>query len=403
MKLRTKILIGILCALFISQIPFAVTRWKTGKLASKVAGLAPPTQQKPAEIDGFIDYQGIIHVHSFLGGHSTGTFDELITAADKNALDFVVMTEHPSDLFDTSDITLRELKNNVLFISGSEVSARDGNRFLVVDGFANIGSLGRSETGEFLNKVRDRGSLALVTYPEKFNAWSADFDGIEVFSLHTNAKKMNPFMFLPDLAWSYRDYPELTLARYFTRPDENLAKFDEIAKRRKLTLFAGTDAHSNLGIHIGDDANNKYFDLKFDRYETIFRLVRTHVLIPKETPLNRESLLKSLKDGNSYIGLDILCNTRGFMFSASNDSESKILGEEIATGGGSVILRASAPQISRFKILRNGETVFESGQTKRVEYETKDTGAFRVEVYLDILGEPFDSMPWIISNPIYIK
>ena len=37
----------------------------------------------------------MIHVHSFLGGHSAGTFTEVITGAKANQLDFVIMTEHP--------------------------------------------------------------------------------------------------------------------------------------------------------------------------------------------------------------------------------------------------------------------------------------------------------------------
>jgi hypothetical protein len=30
-------------------------------------------------------------------------------------------------------------------------------------------------------------------------------------------------------------------------------------------------------------------------------------------------------------------------------------------------------------------------------------GTYRVEVYRDDLGSPFDKMPWIISNPIYVR
>ncbi len=403
MKLRTKILLGIICAFIFSQIPFFISRWKTGNLASQIAGLSTNQKQNNSLNSGYSNYQGIIHAHSFLGGHSTGTFNELINGAKKNDLDFVIMTEHPSELFETSESTLRGIKEDILFVSGNEVSSNDGNRFLVFEGFPKIASLGKIDSVKLLEEVHARGSLAVATYPEKFKAWNSDFDGIEVFSLHTNAKKMNPVIFLLDLVWSYRKYPELTLAQHFVYPDSNLAKFDELAKTRKLILFAGTDAHSNLGIHVGDDANNKYFDLKFDRYETIFRLVRTHVLIPRENAFDKESLLKALKAGNCYIGLDVLSDTRGFLFSASNGAETKILGDEISLAGGAVTLTVSAPQISRFKIFMDGEMVYESGQTNRVDFEVKKAGSYRAELYLDVLGKPFDSMPWIISNPIFIK
>ena len=59
--------------------------------------------------------------------------------------------------------------------------------------------------------------------------------------------------------------------RYFQRPAENLAKFDEAAAKRPISLFAGTDAHSNIGFHIfGDDAGNKLINIKIDPYEKIF-------------------------------------------------------------------------------------------------------------------------------------
>lgn len=403
MKLRTKILLGIVCVFIFSQIPFFISRWETGNLASQIADLSANQKQDHLSDSGYTNYQGIIHAHSFIGGHSTGTFDELIKAAKKNDLDFVVMTEHPSDLFETSESTLRGFKSNILFVSGNEISAKDGNRFLVFEGFPGIVSLGKLDSVELLNEVHEHGSLAIVTYPKKFKAWNSNFDGIEVFSLHTNAKEMNPVTFLFDMIWSYRKYPELTLAKYFVHPDANLAKFDELAKTRKLTLFAGADAHSNLGIHLGDDANNKYFNLKFDRYETIFKLIRTHVLMPGKTTLSKESLLKALKAGNCYIGLDILGDTRGFLFEASNGLEKKILGDEISLGDDPIKLTASAPQISRFKIFKDGEKVYESGQANRVQFEVKSAGNYRVEVYLDVLGAPFDVMPWIISNPIFIK
>ena len=54
----------------------------------------------------FAEYTGVMHVHTFLGGHSTGTFEELIAGANANDLDFVVMTEHYDSNYDTSALTL---------------------------------------------------------------------------------------------------------------------------------------------------------------------------------------------------------------------------------------------------------------------------------------------------------
>ena len=75
-------------------------------------------------------------MHSFLGGHSSGTFQEIISAAKANDLQFVVMTEHEEKDFDTLGMTLRGMHAGVLFVNGYEKSAENGDRSLVLPGYA---------------------------------------------------------------------------------------------------------------------------------------------------------------------------------------------------------------------------------------------------------------------------
>jgi hypothetical protein len=401
MKLWKKILLILLAILLLAQIPFIYRRYQVGQLAGKISNL--DAQKREIANPNFKEFKGVIHVHTSIGGHSTGGFEELIDGARKNNLDFVVMTEHTTELFDTSALTLNGLYENVLFVGGQEANTVTGDRFLLVPGSAEGHRDAILETPQFLEKYQAQNKLALVTYPEKFKSWGAAFDGVEVFSLHTNAKKANPLFAFFDLIWSFYSYPELTVARYFQRPNENLQKFDAYSSQKKSTLFAGSDAHSNIGFHIfGDDAGNKIINFKIDRYETIFRLVRQHVLLEKDKPLTRENLLDALKKGHTFVGFDSLSDTSGFSFAAENGSESKIQGDEIAPAQG-VKLKAIAPQSARFIFFKNGAKVFETSGNSEAEFQTNEAGAYRVEVYLDSLGSPFDHTPWIISNPIYVK
>jgi hypothetical protein len=263
--------------------------------------------------------------------------------------------------------------------------------------------MNRVATPDFLNTVHGQNKLAFITYPEKHKTWDANYDGIEVFSLHTNSKKMNPFFVLFDALWSYHAYPELVLAKYFQRPNENLQKYDEITAQRKSTLFAGTDAHSNIGFHLfGDDAGNKLINLKIDRYETIFRAMRNHVLLESDKTLTTETLLQALKNGHCFIGVDSLSDTSGFALTAETGSERKTMGDEIALAE-NLNLKASAPQAARFVVFKNGEKIYEESNAAQINLPIKEKGTYRAEVYLDSLGAPFDQMPWIISNPIYVK
>ncbi len=97
---------------------------------------------------GFTEYKGVVHVHSFLGGHSAGTFSEIISAAQANQLQFVIMTEHTEKDFDTAAMTLQGMHGGVLFINGNEVSAANGDRLLVLPG-----------------------EVSIVAYPEEFKNW----------------------------------------------------------------------------------------------------------------------------------------------------------------------------------------------------------------------------------------
>lgn len=400
MKLWKKIFLVLVAIFLLVQIPFIYNRYKFGQLYDKINQLQ--TQRIENSNPNFKDYKGIIHVHTSIGGHSTGGFDELIDGATKNNLDFVVMTEHTAPLYDTSALTLKGIIGNTLFINGQEVETAT-DRFLLLDGSADAGKMNRVAADDFLNTIHNQNKLAFITYPEKHQDWNSNFDGIEVFSLNTNAKKMNPFFVFFDALWSYYSYPELVLAKYFQRPDANLQKFDEVTQNKKSTLFAGTDAHSNIGFHLlGDDAGNKIINLKIDRYETIFRAMRNHVLIEKDKPLTQETLLQALKSGRSFVGLDILSDTNGFSLTAENSKESKTMGDEIALSE-NLSLKISAPQIARFVIFKNGVKVDEETNVAQINFPVKEKGTYRTEVYLDSLGTPFDKMPWIISNPIYIR
>ena len=410
-KLLKRSLLVLLVLLLLAQIPFIYRRYQTCKLADKVAQLE---SQRTTHTDpNFKEYKGIIHAHTSLGGHSTGSFDELIAAANKNDLDFVLMTEHVTEAYDSAALTLNGVYGKTLFVGGNELDTSDGDRFLLIPGGGEAAKARAQGTAAFLEAAIRENKLALVTYPERFKSWDSAFHGIEVFSLHTSAKQMNPLAALGDLIWTYPAYPELMLAKSWSRPDANLAQFDEIAAQRPVSLFAGTDAHSNIGVHLfGDDAGNKPLGIKLDPYETIFGLARVHVLLPAGVEFNRDAVIRAIKEGSYFTGFDVLGDTTGFGFrtsaayisgSVSAESGQPRSDAPAPVDGYGIRLIATAPVKARFVVFRNGEKFKEESDTAISEVRNAQPGVYRVEVYRDDLGPPFDKMPWIISNPIYLK
>ncbi len=401
MKILKRILLIFIAVVLAVQIPFIYRRYKIGQLAGQAARLQ--NERINQERAGFTEFKGVLHVHTSLGEHSTGTFTELIDAANANDLDFVLMTEHYSDKFDTSALTLNGRYGETLFVNGQEVDTNDGGRFLLLPGSPDALQFRAMDSGAFLERIHAEGKIAINNYPNRNRSANTDFDGMEVYSAHINAKQINPFTAAFDLLWSYPAYPELTFATYFRRNDDYLARYDAIASNKRLLLAGGPDGHSNKGYYLfADDEGNKFAGFKIDPYENILRLVRMHVLLESGTPLTRESIIDALKKGHAFVGFDVLGDTSGFSFSAASGTERRIMGDEIALADG-LKLEGSAPQRVRFAILRNGVKFQEIADALEFSINISEAGTYRVEVYLDALGEPFDRAPWIMSNPIYVR
>src|SRR5438874_9610175 len=398
--MKRKILLITLGLVVVSQLPFACRRYRLSRLHNSIEQLASQRTNQPIESE-YNDYQGVIHVHSSLGGHSTGNFAELIAAAKTNQLDFVIITEHPQADFDTSAMTLNGTHAGVLFINGNEVTSANGDRLLLIPGTSDAATMNIQSTQQIVEQQQLNGGLAIAAYPSESDTWkSSAVDGVEIYNLFTNARQINSAVMFFDGLWSYRSYADLMFANFFQRPDENLRRWDTamLNANRKLVAAADNDAHSNVGVSLNDDSGKQLIGVKLDPYERSFRTVRTHVLIKKGISLTRESLLEALSQGHCYISFDLFADGSGFNLSARNSDA--IMGDEIADTNSELIVRV--PLAARIVMIRNGSLV-EQRQGTTAEFSATDPGVYRVEVYLDNLPAPALGKPWIISNPIYLR
>jgi hypothetical protein len=353
--MKRKIFIAILGLIIVSQLPFAYRRYRLKRLRNAIQQLASQRVPPPGESE-FVDYQGVIHVHSSLGGHSTGNFAELIAAANANQLDFVIMTEHPQPNFDTAAMTLSGMHAGVLFMNGNEVATSNGDRLLLIPGPP---------------EQKAGGGLSLAAYPADSQNWqTSSVDGLEVYNLFTNTRESNRAVMFFDGLWSYGSYPELMFANFFVRPTESLRRWDEtiLKSNRKLVATAGNDAHSNVGLSV--------------------------------KALSRESLLEAIALGHCYLSFDIFGEAKGFSFTVTG-AEQKILGDEIEFANG-LGLKAGSPLNSRFMLIKDGSAIDQKSGTS-ADFPISAPGVYRVEAYLDSLPAPVKGQPWIISTPIYVR
>lgn len=394
----------ILGFVLISQIPFAYRRYRLGRLNAAIQSINSTRVSTENTNASFREYKGVIHVHSFLGGHSTGTFQEIIAGAKTNQLDFVIMTEHTESGFDTSALTLSGTHEGVLFVNGNEVETASGDRLLSIPGDAFLSGPTKHTTPEILSNIHSRSGLAIIAYPEQVGG-SAETaaDGIEVYNVFTNARKINRLVAFFDALWSHHSYPDLLFANYLERPDQSLSKWDEMLRQKKLVATAGNDSHSNVGFTLNDSSGNVRLGFRLDPYETSFHLVRVHVLVPGAgDSLDSNKLIAALKSGHCFIGFDLLGDTTGFRFEAVNASGTKLAGDDVAFES-DTRLKIVAPVVSRIRIMKDGRLISEENGVKSVDWKVTERGIYRVEVYLPQLGEPAGEEPWIISNPIYVR
>ena len=373
-----KFILVILLVLLLTQVPFACRRYKLRRLSSSIQQLN--SQRTTLARNGFVEYKGVAHVHSFLGGHSQGTFSEIVAAAQANQLQFVIMTEHTEKDFDTATMTLKGMHGGVLFINGNEVSAANGDRLLLLPE-----------------------DVSIIAYPEEFKNWDTPgVDGVEVYNVYTNSRRINPLVAFFDVLWAQRSYPAMMFALYLERPAESLKKWDQALSRSRLTAIGGNDAHANIGVSLKDSAGKTLLGIQLDPYEVSFRLVRLHVLIEENKPLDATSLVAAVRAGHCYVGFDFLGDPTGFSFIAENAEDRKIQGDEISLGE-RTRLRVQTPLPGRIVVFKDGALFLDESGVADKEIVITERGVYRVEVNLPQLGSLAGHKPWIISNPIYVR
>jgi hypothetical protein len=418
MRRLLKILLVLFVLVAISQTPFIYRRHQLAKLDATIRSLN--AQRTATDDAGLADYKGAMHVHSSLGGHSTGTLAEVVEGARANGLAFVVMSEHPTGLTDTRAATLAGTHSGVLFIPGSETNESQRDRLLTFGGSTrtpvtneanapvsnetNVSNANVASTQTLIDRAKSAGDLVFIAHPETFESWQTarGFDGMEVYNLHADAKHVHKLTLFFEGLWSYRSFAPLLWTRFYEAPTENLRRFDELtAEGRRIVAVAGNDAHANVGVSLQDLTGKSLFKIRLDPYERSFSVVHTHVLIPRDQPFDTQSILAALAAGHAYVSFDLLTDATGFRLTATNGAETELMGDEIALASG-VRLRVATPVESRIVIVKDGKK-FDEKVTRENEWTIGERGVYRVECYLPQLGAPLDAKPWIISNPIYVR
>ena len=341
--------------------------------------------------DGYVRVPGVVHVHTTFSDGG-GTPDEVIQAAKAAGARYVVITDH-----NNADAKPFEgYRDGVLVIVGSELSTTAGH--LLGLGIAEPTYRFSGDARDGLEDIRDLGGFAVAAHPSspRDDLRFTGFDlpgswGFELVNGDSEWRKAGPRILLTAALYGLNH--RYALLRMLNPAGATLARWDALLAERDVVGLAGADAHSRLPL-------TKQRSLRFPSYASLFGLLRNHVLL--KAPLtgrfddDREAVLEALRRGRAYVGLDALAPAEGFSFVAEADGLRATMGETVVPVAG-LRLKAGGrlPEGARLVLLRNGKSLLEAA--KALEVEVPGPGVYRVEVYA-----PGASVPWILSNPIYV-
>lgn len=336
----------------------------------------PPARTR----SGLLDLKGVVHCHSRLSHDSPGRFRDIVRAARRTGMHFVVMTDHTSAR--AVQEGLRGRRQGVLFVVGAELRTPAGG-LLAFPLRAPI--RGGATLRETLAAVHDQGAIALIDHAEEFDpaAWSEPgLDGAEVVNFHAQAKAVSPVELVARfLLQSFRT----AFAAILCKPRDVFDRLDrELVRRRRFALVAGHDTHENvrllgpLGWVVGT-------------YEETFAALSTHVLAER---LDERALVEALAAGRTWICYDLRAPGEGFELWAERAGRTWTIGDTVPAAS-DLELHVHLPRGAEIRVLRDGRVVARR-RGRSLSLRAPRPGTYRVEVWLA------GRWPWIFSGALRI-
>jgi hypothetical protein len=326
--------------------------------------------------------------------------------AAQAGLDVLVCTDHNVWVPGVEGwCTHPETGRKVLLLMGEEVHdgvrPRQANHYLCLGADREMREYA-ARPQALIDAVEQSGGVGFIAHPIERAAplydepeipwvdWDVDgFTGVELWN------------YMSEFKGHLSSKPVAVLAAFFpslfiTGPlPETLALWDRLLRNKRVVAIGGSDAHAN--VYSLGPLKRAVFP-----YEYLFRAVNTHLLL--DAPLStdfasaRVQVIDALRAGHAYVAYDLAGSSRGFRLTATSQTESVSMGDEIDLRG-PVSLHVTSPLQADLRLLRDGQEVV-AARGRKLTFEAKEPGVFRVEAYR---GFRLKRRGWVFSNPIYVR
>ena len=367
---RVFIFLLIVFLLYVLWLSFNLLTLKTHK--------SPTLKASPLEIEG------VYHLHTTFSD-GTKSQDEILKLTSKEDLDFIIFTDHGAPNMES--YSSQGWKEGILVLAGCELYVNRGH--LVGVGFTPPQRVFSNNAEEAVDEIKAQGGFSIIPHPYSSTQWTwgefVDYSGIEIINAYSRLRKDDFFLlpFIPALLFK----PEYLFLKMLTRPDKNLKKWDELNTIHPIYGYFCPDAH------------------RF--YSPLLNLFRIHLLL--QAPLSEDfktasqQVYEALRKGRFYNSINAAARANRFSFWGEKEENIVLMGSTVLLDS-PVTLHIKAP--FRFKkeihLIHNGKVILRSYE-ENASYEALLPGTYRVEVYLKARSPLRKNIPWIVSNPIFLK
>ncbi len=347
------------------------------------------------------EYVGNPHAHTSYSSDGAALHAEVARAAGEAGLNFVVVTDH-NVWVDGCEAYY----GNVLLLVGEEIHdvrrQPPGNHLLAYNVEAELAPFA-SEPQKLIDEANRHGGSSYLAHPYDYESplspdlrstpwhdWDVKgFTGMEIWNTMSEFKGLLRNKLTAAL---YSRYPTFGIAGPYRA---TLRRWDELlALGMRIAAIGGADAH---GLSYSPGPGER--DLLPSSF--LFRCVNTHILTQRpltgEFERDKAMVHKSLRQGHTWVGYDLIAPTSGFRFKVRSGPNEATVGDELKRTG-AVVIEVSTPRRADIRLLRNGKLVRRK-RGEHLRYTTADAGVYRVEAYRRY---QMLTRGWIFSSPIYV-
>ncbi len=348
-----------------------------------------------------IDHVGAIHLHSAYSFDGRAPVAEIIAAANRCGLEFLLLTDHG---------TLRARaegwegwQGGTLVVVGEEVAPRFNHLLAFGLGESIMPATDPPEVAPqtYLDRVQAAGGISFIAHP--------DHEGAPLFHVKhypwtdwsvTGYTGLGIWDFMTDWQSGLSGYIRAVLsylfpALFLAGPSPvTLARWDRLGQERRVVGIGELDNHDSL-VRFGG------LPLAVFPFARVFRMVRTHILTAGALSGNSRAdiavLLDALRNGRAYVALDHYRSSSGFSVLLTEEGRWATMGDQFILDR-SADLRVSVPHEASIRIVRNGALLHQEWG-RDISVPVCEPGVYRIEADLKIFGR---RRPWIFSNPIFV-